>query len=313
MARQTPSTPVPAPDWTPTLRQLEVLRAVVQLGSLSRAAEALHISQPSVTQTLSQLQRECGVELLTRRHGRIAATAAAQALVGDIDEVFGAMERVGARLDALRSPAKGELTVACLHELATAVLPEAVGQFRQSFPTIRLTLMVESSRTIRDALLAGKADFAVLSDEVDLAGLTASSFYEVPAVCAMPVSHRLARRAVLVPADLAGEAVIALSPPAPAHAEMMRSFVDAGVPWQPAISTPYSLTQCELALAGAGIAITNPIVAHKFHNQGLVSVPFEPALVFRACLAFGTRYRASRASQAFIGLLRSNTFKRIGV
>ncbi|TWO66026.1 LysR family transcriptional regulator [Caenimonas sedimenti] len=309
MPRQSP--PATEPAWAPTLRQLEVLRAVVQLGSLSRAAEALHVSQPSVTQTVSQLQRGCGVELLTHRHGRVAATAAAHSLLADIDEVFGAMERVGARLDALRSPAKGELKVACLHALATAVLPEAVGQFRATFPTIRLTLMVESSRSIRDALVAGKVDFAVLSDEADLAGLSTSMFYEVTAVCAMPVSHRLARRSVLAPVDLADEAVIGLSPLDPACAHMKRSFVEAGVAWQPAITTPYSLTQCELALAGAGIAITNPVVARKFQQQGLASVPFEPAVPFRSCLAFGSGYRASRASQAFIGLLRSQTAKRM--
>lgn len=307
-----PSGPGSEPPAAPTLRQLEVLRAVVQLGSLSRAADALHVSQPSVTQTLAQLERGCGVELLARRHGRLAATPAAQSLLADIDGVFEAMDRVAARFEALRSPAEGELKVACLHALAASVLPDAVGQFRQAFPTVRLTLMVESSRSIRDALVAGKVDFAVLSDEADLGGLTASTFYAVAAVCALPVQHPLARRSVLTPKDLAGEPVIALSPLDPACAAMERAFVQEGVPWNPAIATPYSLTQCELALAGAGIAITNPVVAQKFNDRGLVSVAFEPRVQFRSCLAFGTGYRASRVSQALIGLLRAQTARRLG-
>jgi DNA-binding transcriptional LysR family regulator len=311
MPRRPVSAPAAEPPWTPTLRQLEVLRAVVNLGSLSRAADALHVSQPSVTQTLAQLERSCGLELLTRRHGRLSATPAAQSLLGDIDGVFDAMDRVAARFEALRSPAGGELKVACLHALAASVLPEAVGQFRQAFPGIRLTLMVESSRSIRDALVAGKVDFGVLSDEADLGGLTASTFYAVPAVCALPVQHPLARRAVLAPQDLAAEPVIALSPLDPACAAMERAFVQAGVAWKPAIATPYSLTQCELALAGAGIAITNPVVAQKFSDRGLASVPFEPRVQFRSCLAFGAKYRAGRASQALIALLRAHTARRL--
>ena len=57
--------------------------------------------------------------------------------------------------------------------------------------------------------------------------------------------------------------------------------------------TSHVAAKCDLS-----IAITNPVVARKFHQQGLASVPFEPAVPFRSCLAFGTAYRASRASQA---------------
>src|SRR5688572_4381712 len=117
----------PATPWAPTLRQLEVLRCVLNLGSLSRAAEALHVSQPSVTQTLAQLERGCGVQLLTRRHGRIAPTPEARALLGEIDDLFEALQRVSARFEALRAPHPNELRVACLHALAVSVLPVAVG------------------------------------------------------------------------------------------------------------------------------------------------------------------------------------------
>jgi DNA-binding transcriptional LysR family regulator len=297
-------------SWTPTLRQLEVLRAVVNLGSLGKAADALHVSQPSITQTLAQLESGCGVELLSRRHGRVTPTAAARALLGDIDEVFGAMERVAARFDALRAPQPGELRVACLHALSTAVLPDVAAQFRRVFPEVRLLLMVESSRNIRDALVAGQVDFAVVGDEVDVSGLSASPFYGVPAVCAVPSRHRLARRARVMPQDLAGEALITLAPQDRARHAMQQAFEQAGVPWQPMITTPYSLTQCELVQSGAGVAITNPVVARKFEGRGLACVPFEPAVTFRSLLAFGTRYEANPASREFIALLRKVTAER---
>ncbi|HYF17345.1 MAG TPA: LysR family transcriptional regulator [Ramlibacter sp.] len=301
-----PSSTPDAP-WTPTLRQLEVLRAVVNLGSLAKAADALHVSQPSITQTLAQLESGCGVELLSRRHGRVTPAAAARALLGDIDEVFGAMERVSARFDALRAPQPGELRVACLHALSTAVLPDVAAQFRRLFPEVRLLLLVESSRAIRDALVAGQVDFAVVGDEVDLGGLTASPFYGVAAVCAVPARHRLARRARVTPQDLAGEALITLAPQDRARQAMQQAYEQAGVPWQPMITTPYSLTQCELVISGAGVAITNPVVARKFEGRGLACVPFEPVVTFRSLLAFGTRYQPNPASREFIGLLRKVT------
>jgi DNA-binding transcriptional LysR family regulator len=290
--------------WTPTLRQLEVLRCVLNMGSLSRAAEALHVSQPSVTQTLAQLEKGCGVELLTRRHGRVTPTPQARALLGELEHLFDAMGSVTARFEALRAPQPHELRVACLHALAASVLPGVVGQFRRLFPEIRLLLMVESSRAIREELVAGKVDFAVVGDEADVSGLRASVFYELPAVCVLPSRHALARRSQVRPVDLAGEPLIGLAATDRARLAMEQAFAAAGVPWNPVITTPYSLTQCELVLAGAGLAITNPVVARRFEALGLAWVTFEPRILFRASLAFGTDYEANHAAQAFIGLLR---------
>ncbi|HSH92181.1 MAG TPA: LysR family transcriptional regulator [Ramlibacter sp.] len=294
----------PATPWAPTLRQLEVLRCVVNLGSLSRAADALHVSQPSVTQTLAQLEKSCGVDLLTRRHGRMTPTPQARALLGEIDHLFEAMGSVTARFEALRAPQPDELRFACLHALAASVLPAAVGHFRRLFPEVRLQLMVESSRAIREALVAGKVDFAVVGDEADVSGLSSSPFYQLPAICAMPARHPLARRSRIGPADLAGEPLIALVPTDRARLAIEKVFADAGAPWDPVITTPYSLTQCELVLAGAGIAITNPVVAHRFEALGVACVPFEPEIVFRANLAFGSAYQANRAAQELISLMR---------
>lgn len=290
--------------WAPTLRQLEVLRSVLNLGSLSRAAEALHVSQPSVTQTLAQLERGCGVELLTRRHGRITPTPQARALLGEIDGVFDALGSVTARFEALRTPQPEELRVACLHALAASALPVAIGQFRRLFPEVRLLLMVESSRAIREALIAGKIDFAVVGDEADVSGLRSSVFYQLPAVCVLPPRHRLSRRSHVGPADLDGEPLIALATTDRARLAMEKAFADAGVTWNPAITTPYSQTQCELVLAGAGIAISNPVVARRFEALGLSCVAFKPEVLFRTSLAFGSAYQPNLAAQELIGLLR---------
>ena len=70
------------------------------------------------------------------------------------------------------------------------------------------------------------------------------------------------------------------------------------------IETPYSATQCALVLAGAGLAVTNPLVAREYLALGLRSVPLAADVWFRALLAFKPRQAQSGAAQEFVGLCR---------
>ncbi|MGH8847447.1 MAG: LysR substrate-binding domain-containing protein, partial [Polaromonas sp.] len=81
-------------------------------------------------------------------------------------------------------------------------------------------------------------------------------------------------------------------------------FAQAGIQPRFVIETPYSATQCALVLAGAGLAVTNPLVAREYVALGLRCVPLAAAVSFRALLAFKPRQAQSRAAQEFVGLCR---------
>ena len=286
-------------------RQIEVFRMVMRLGSANRAAAALHVSQPAVTQLLQQLEVRAQLTLFDRPKGRLVPTPEAHALMEEVERVYEGLEAVQRKIIALQSLEDTVLRIGSLHAMAASVMPGALAEFQRLYPRTRCLLMVDSSKVLREALFQGAVDLAFLGDEADTSGLVSSPFYELPAVCAMPAAHPLARKAVLDLADLRDAPLIGLSATDPAQQRLEKLFASAGIAPRFVIETPYSATQCALVLAGAGLAVTNPMVAAEHAALGLRSVPLATeGLFFRALLAFKPRQAQSRAAQEFVALCR---------
>jgi DNA-binding transcriptional LysR family regulator len=110
---------------------------------------------------------------------------------------------------------------------------------------------------------------------------------------------------LLAPQDLRDVPLIGLSAADPAQHRLEAALRQAGMQPRMVIETPYSATQCALVLAGAGLAVTNPLVARAFTAQGICCRPFDaPTVTFRALLAFRPRQAQSLAVQEFVALCR---------
>ncbi|AGW90837.1 MULTISPECIES: LysR substrate-binding domain-containing protein [Cupriavidus] len=285
-------------------RQIEIFRMVMLLGSAKRAATALHISQPAVTQLLLQLEGGSGLKLFDRLKGRLVPTPEAHALMTEVERVYVGLDMVQRKIDMLRSHEDSVLRVGTLHAMSASIMPAVVSEFLHLYPRIRCQLVVDSSLALRASLLQGELDLAFMGDEADTSGLVASAFYEAPAVCAVPATHPFAHLARIEPRDLQDAPLIALSASDPAQRRLEQLFAAAGKSARFVAETPYSATQCALVLAGAGLAITNPLVAREYAALGLRAVPFAPAFHFRALLAFHPGQGQSRAAQEFVALCR---------
>jgi DNA-binding transcriptional LysR family regulator len=287
-------------------RQIEVFQMVMRLGSASRAAAALHISQPAVTQLLQQLETASSLRLFDRLKGRLLPTPEAHALMEEVDRVYVGLAAVQAKITALQSHEDTVLRIGTLHAMAASVMPWVVAQFQRSYPRTRCLLKVDSSKALREALIQGTLDFAFVGDEADMSGLSSSLFYALNAVCVMPAQHALARRDRVTPQDLAEVPLIGLSSSDLAQQRLESALEAAGVRGRFVVETPYSHTQCALVLAGAGVAVTNPLVAREYLALGLRCLPLAIDLHFRAHLAFKPRQAQSRAAQEFIAICRAS-------
>jgi DNA-binding transcriptional LysR family regulator len=285
-------------------RQIEVFRMVMLLGSAQRAAQALHVSQPAVTQLLAQLEARAGLMLFDRRKGRLLPTPEAHALMSEVERVYVGLDAVQRKIELLKSHEDAVLRVGALHAMGASVAPWAVAAFQRLYPRTRCLLSVASSVSLRQDLLQGAVDFAFMGDEIDTSGLTGSTFYEMDAVCAVPATHPLAARHQLTPEDLRDAPLVGLSASDPAQARLEALLGRHGVSPRFVVETPYSATQCALVLAGAGLAVTNPLVAREYVALGLRGVPLVPSVKFRAVLAFHPARSPSRPMQDFIGLCR---------
>ena len=198
--------PAPAPRFAYKADRLKPLRAFCQtarLGSVSRAAEALYVSQPAITLQLQALERELGVRLFERRGRRLLPTregealyALARPLVEGIDGLEAAFREQVRGLDA------GELDIAAGSSTILYLLPGIVEAFRERQPDVRLTLHNVTGAGGLDLLRSDAVDFAVGSMLDVPTDLEYAPVYRFEPMLIMPPDHPLAHKRELALEDL---------------------------------------------------------------------------------------------------------------
>lgn len=292
-------------------KQVQAFRFVMMTGSASRAAELLKVSQPAVSRSIAELERSVGFTLFNRIRGRLVATPEAHILYQDVTRAFIGLERLEASAARIRDFGTGEIKIASLAALGSTLVPRALRIFHESFPDIAVTLQVLPSSSVKDLIASGQFDLGLVADEVDTTGLEHQVLATARAVCALPPHHPLAARDTIRPADLDGEAFVALAPEDRARQRIEAVFAAAESKPKIMVETIFSSTICALVLQGLGAGLVNPLSTDGFAEQGLVFRRFEPAVYFKMLLIFNPDRQKSRAVQGMIkALMAARTLPR---
>jgi DNA-binding transcriptional LysR family regulator len=126
--------------------------------------------------------------------------------------------------------------------------------------------------------------FATVAAET--VGVNAQTLYQLPALCAVPSGHTLARRKCITVQDLEGQKLILPSLAEDTRAALDKAFEQAGVTPVPVIETPYGAVTCLLAGQGLGIGFVNPLVAWSHKQKGVVFRPFKSEIVFEGYVLY---------------------------
>ncbi|MFC9113471.1 LysR family transcriptional regulator [Streptomyces sp. NPDC052492] len=147
-----------------SLRQYEYALAVAEEGSVTAAAERLHVAQPSVSQQIRGLERELGVKLFARTPTGLVPTTVGRAFLREAEIAVSASRRARATARAGAEDLVGELVVAVQMGFGTRQLPRALGELRRRFPRLEITVFEEPSATELDRLCRrGALDFALMA------------------------------------------------------------------------------------------------------------------------------------------------------
>ena len=146
------------------LTRLQYFAAVAEAGSFSRAAAALHLTQPSLSRQVQLLEAELGQRLL-ERHGRgVVPTEAGTALLAHARGIFELAERARSDMEERQKNPRGRLTIGLPPRVAHALTADLVERFRARSPEAGITIMEGLSIRLREWLVAGRADLAILFD-----------------------------------------------------------------------------------------------------------------------------------------------------
>lgn len=268
-----------------THRQIEIFRAVMSTGHVTRAAEWLHTSQPTVSRELARLEQVLGYALFERVRGRLRPTARAAALLDEVRASYLGLERIAATAESLRHFAQGRLQLASLPALAHALLPDALRRFAGQQPQAVVSLDAVESPELEAALAEQRFDLGLVERREAPSACTLETLLVADEVAVLPAGHALARLGRLQPQDFEGEAFVSLAPNDPYRQQIDDMFARAGVQRQLRLDTPSAVSVCALVRQGLGLGIVNPLTALEMAGPDLVvrplavSIPFHVALV----------------------------------
>ncbi|KAB1074313.1 LysR family transcriptional regulator [Methylobacterium planeticum] len=260
---------------------LDLFRAVLRHGGMTRAAAALGIGQPHVSRAMAQLEADLGFRLFVRGHGSALPTPEGEAFAQAVAQTYAGLAQLGHAARQFRERGTGALRVACQPSLAARLLPRAIRRLDAECPGVRVAVHVPSPDTIWSWASSGQCDIGLVRPRPGYTGVVAEPFLTLPAVCALPRRHPLARRRSISAQDLAGEPLI--SGGAGAFQQALEAILaGAGVAPRFVLTAQYTAARCGLVAEGLGIAIVDPLPARELAGRPgggpVVLRPFRPEL-----------------------------------
>ena len=194
-----------------SLRQLQYAVAVADTGGFRRAADLCHVSQPSLSAQLAQLEKALGAQLFERDRRRVLLTAAGVDLVARARVVLTAACDLGSAAKRLSDPLAGTLRIGVIPTISPYLLPEISPAIRKRFPRLTIEWNEEKTRTILRDLADGRLDAVLLAQVPGMEEFDRELIGEDAFVLAGAASHPLLRtKRPAQPADLHGEEIFLL-------------------------------------------------------------------------------------------------------
>ncbi|WP_425477472.1 LysR family transcriptional regulator [Dyella solisilvae] len=241
-------------------KQMRAFVYTVKLGTLTRAAEALFLSQPSVSLQLQALERELGVTLLERRRRRINLTDAGEALYELARPLVEGWENLDrdfqARVKGLQG---GRLTIAAGSSTIQYLLPDLVRRYREQFPEVHLQLANVTGKDGLALLRADEADFAVGSMLDVPNDIAWAPVYHYDPMLITPLDHPLAGKSSLTLQDLSPYGLILPPQRLSTYRLVDLVFQQRQVPYRVAIEVGGWEVIKEYVAMGLGISIVTGI------------------------------------------------------
>ncbi|MER6383688.1 LysR family transcriptional regulator [Streptomyces sp. NPDC001250] len=259
------------------LERLRTLDALARHGSVSAAADALHVTTSAVSQQLGKLEREIGQQLLAKNGRGVRLTDAGRLLSEHAFRILSQVELAESDLEAHRGQVVGELRLSAFPTAARGLFPAALGALRAEHPGLRVrSSELEPERGIA-GVVRGDLDLAVVLDWYNKPmpvpdGLVKAPLLDDPADVAMPVGHPLAGRDEVDLTEFAEDEWITWGEGEFCHEWLMFTLRSKGV--EPIVGHRAGETHTQLGLVASGLGVCiAPLLGRHPVPDGVVLVP----------------------------------------
>ena len=283
-------------------RDIEIFRAVMQCGTLSAAADVLHVSQPALSKALRHCEDRLGFQLFQRAAGRLVPTAEAGTLLPEAERLYQELQGFKAFARDLGGHRGGLLRLGATSSLATSLVPQAVAALQRERQSARLTLHLLPVRELGEALLARRLDVGLTLTPITLPGLASEALGSVPCVVVLPEGHRLAAEPVLSPALLVGEPEVGFAGWQDFGSSLEAAFRQEGVERRLAVEVGTTVGAVAMVREGLGYAVVDGL-AQRNLPAGVVARPFLPEVRREVVMAHSQALGSSALLDRLRGIL----------
>lgn len=289
------------------LHHLRIFASVAEQGGFSRAAVVLHLSQPAVSKSVAELERQTGVPLFERAGRASRLTAAGSLLFARARELFAVEESAEEELRALRGLDAGVLRVGASTTIATYLLPPYLARFSDAHPGVSLRVASANTRAIARALLERRLDVALVEGPVANPRIEVVPWRDDELVVITPPGHRLSRRRSIALGELAHEPFVVREPGSGTRTVSERALAGQHIELRVVMQLASTEAIKQAVAAGLGLAIMSRFaVADQVALGRIAAVRVRGAVLRRELSELRLAGRASSPAAAVFRTLLSS-------
>ena len=212
------------------LHQIDIFCTLIRLRSFSRAAEALYLTQPTVSSHIKNLEADLGVQLLDRLGKRVVPTEAGEVLFRHGQKILALRDHAREEIEAISGSVGGELKIGGSTIPGAYILPSFIGTFKKEHPPASIQLLIDDTAKVTEAVASGELAIGVVGAAVIDRRLEVHPFLMDELVIAVPSSHHWSRKRNVPAAAVLGEPFILREKGSGTRHIMEEGLEKAGVP-----------------------------------------------------------------------------------
>jgi len=286
---------------------IEAFRAAIMSGGISAGADAMGMSQPSMSRLLADLQKAVGFPLFVK-HGRtIRPTDEAHALLAKVQQSFLGLEEIKRFSDQLRKQRMGRLAICTIPSVGHSVMPEAVAYLRGKYPDVIISLTVASYIEVARNVRNRQADIGFTADTLSMGGLETVEKFSGDCVC-IGTSKWLSPDAGSIELkDLVGKPFVGFTGTFQKRLEAW--LATTGLQLDIMIEASLFHSVSDLVLRGLGVSIVDPLTGVLHRLRGGITLPLRPALGYTVYATAMSDTRLSKPARDLLQYVATATEK----
>lgn len=296
------------------LRQLEAFRATIRCGSITEAAKMMHVSQPSVSRLIADLEHSTGFPLFARIGRGLTPTPEGRRLYQGVEGMFTGIDRLQELAKSIRTSQGGTISISAIQSISTIELPKVISRLYNENPDVRFIVQSRNTPAILDAVQTHQIDLGIVGREPNYAGVDVLYQTSVAYVCLIPEEHPMAGEYGLVDLNELADKETFVT--------FGSNYPDSMMSIDPVLSDKLRalsrLSVANMPLAGALVreasvlAISDPFSAEQAVRMGgVVFRPIKQNLTYHVSVVAARREGLAREALRFVELFAEQLEGRV--